>query len=148
MDPIIDVKATQAPEVKTASSVPPATDMKTAPAQAAEVKASPAAAVKTVTKDELNKKMQAGEAIQIVNVLDPEKYTLGFIKGSKRIPLDKLDARWSELDKSKPVVTYCASRECNASKLAAEKLAAKGFNVSAYEGGIKEWKEAGLPTEA
>lgn len=126
----------------------PTTDAKTP--QAAEVKASPAADVsaRTITKDELNKKMQAGEEIQIVNVLSPDKYSLGFIKGSKRIPLEQMDVRASELDRSRLVVTYCASRECNASNAAAEKLAAKGFNVRAYKGGIKEWKEAGLLTEA
>ena len=119
------------------------------PAPAVAPTSAPAPAkVSVITKDELNKKMQAGESVQIVNVLDPEKYSLGLIKGSKRIPLDKLDARLSELDKSKLVVTYCASSDCNASKSAAEKLSAKGFNARAYEGGIKEWKEAGLPTEA
>ncbi len=103
---------------------------------------------KLITKEELNKKIQGNEPIQIVNVLDPKDYSLGFIKGSKRIPLDQLDARLGELDKSKEVVTYCAGSACNASKHAAELLVGKGFHVSAYEGGIKEWKEAGLPTEA
>lgn len=103
---------------------------------------------KSITKDELNKKMKAGEKIQIVNVLEQDKYNLGFIKGSKRIPLSKLETRLSELDKSKPVVTYCASNECSASKSAAEKLTAKGFDACAYEGGIKEWKSAGLPTDS
>ena len=148
MNPVTDVKGPLAPAAKVPAIAPQATEMKTAPTQAAEVKASPAASVRVITKDELNKKMQAGESMQIVNVLDPEKYALGFIKGSKRIPLDKLEARSSELDKSKLIVTYCASSECNASRQAAEKLTAKGFNARAYEGGIKEWKEAGLPTEA
>jgi len=35
----------------------------------------------------------------------------------------------------------------SATKKAAEKLVAKGFKVKAYEGGIKEWSEAGLPTD-
>lgn len=104
--------------------------------------------VKLITKEQLNKKMQANESVQIVNVLDPQYYNLGFIKGSKRIPLDQLDGRLGELDKLKEVVTYCASSECHASKNAAKLLAGKGFRVSAYEGGIKEWKVAGLPTEA
>ncbi|MCM8794276.1 MAG: rhodanese-like domain-containing protein [Candidatus Omnitrophica bacterium] len=102
--------------------------------------------VKTVTKEELQKKIQVGN-VQVVNVLDPKWYELGIIQGSRKIPLKELDRRLGELDKSKEVVTYCASYECSASKEAAQMLAAKGFKVSAYEGGIKEWTSAGLPTE-
>ncbi|HVE11801.1 MAG TPA: rhodanese-like domain-containing protein, partial [Elusimicrobiota bacterium] len=83
----------------------------------------------------------------ILNVLAPESYKLGFIKGSKRIPLAELEERVGELDKSKEVVTYCANAGCDASRKAAELLAGEGFKVSAYEGGIEEWTKAGLPTE-
>ena len=100
-----------------------------------------------ISKDQLLAKIKNNDGVQIVNVLSPEFYGKGFIKGSKKIPVDQLDRRMNELDKSKEVVTYCASTECNASRKAAEKLAAKGFKVKAYEGGIKEWSEAGLPMD-
>jgi rhodanese-related sulfurtransferase len=106
-----------------------------------------AVAFQTITKDELKGKMDRGEPVQIVNVLSPKSYLLGLIKGSLKIPVDELDQRSGELDRSKEVVTYCAGYQCTASREAAEKLAAKGFNVRAYEGGITEWKEAGLPLE-
>lgn len=76
-----------------------------------------------------------------------EGYKAGLIKGSLKIPVKELDARWSELDKTKEVITYCAGYDCNASKEGAKKLQAKGFNVRAYEGGIEEGKAAGLPLE-
>tara|TARA_B100000315_G_scaffold239094_1_gene257519 strand:+ start:171 stop:548 length:378 start_codon:yes stop_codon:yes gene_type:complete len=104
-------------------------------------------AVQTISKDELNEKLQSGEAIQVVNVLEPEWYKLGLIVGSKKIPLSELENRFGELDKSKEVVAYCANAQCSASSEAAKKLAEAGFNVKAYEGGIKEWRAAGLPTE-
>ena len=103
--------------------------------------------VNTISKEDLSRKLKSGEEVQVVNVLNPEHYHLGFIKGSKKIPLDQLDQRINELDKNKEVVTYCASYECPASSKAAEKLAARGFNVRAYEGGIKEWSQANLPKE-
>ena len=102
-------------------------------------------AVKTVTKEELQRKLKDGTA-QVINVLEPEHYALGAIRGSKKIPLSGLESRLGELDKSKEVVTYCAGVDCDASRKAADLLAAKGFKASAYEGGVKEWKEAGLPT--
>ena len=104
--------------------------------------------VKTITKEELSRKLATGEPVQVVNVLSPDYYKLGIIKGSKKIPLDELDGRIGELDKTKEVVTYCANYMCTASRQAARDLAAKGFNVRAYEGGIEEWKKAGLPVEA
>lgn len=103
--------------------------------------------ITTVTKEELRRKIDLGEKCQIVNVLSPDYYHLGFIKGSLRIPLNELEGRAGELDKSREVVVYCAHSECSASRQAAEKLEHLGFRVSAYEGGIKEWKEAGYPVE-
>jgi rhodanese-related sulfurtransferase len=104
-------------------------------------------AVQTISKEQLFQKMQRGEPVQIVNVLDPEYYKLGVIKGSKKIPLDQLDNRLSELDKKREVVTYCANTKCTASRMAAEKLSAAGFDVKAYEGGAQEWVESKLPVE-
>jgi len=101
--------------------------------------------VQIIRREEL--KQQLGQ-VQVVNVLEPENYKLGLIQGSKKIPLSQLDQRAGELDKDREVVTYCANPQCSASKRAAEKLAAKGFKVKAYEGGIQEWKAAGLPTES
>jgi rhodanese-related sulfurtransferase len=109
--------------------------------------AAPAREVKTITKQDLYARMQKGGAVQVVNVLAPEGYALGVIKGSLKIPLAELSRRSAELDKSKDIVTYCAGPTCDASRKAAELLAAKGFTVSAYEGGAQEWKESGLPLE-
>jgi ArsR family transcriptional regulator len=106
-----------------------------------------ATAVKTINKEDLLQKVQKGEAVQIVNVLDPEYYVLGVIPESQKIPLAHLEQRLGELDRSKEVITYCASHECTASSRAAKILAESGFNVKAYEGGIKEWTEAGYPVE-
>ena len=103
--------------------------------------------IKVMTKDALNEKMMKGEPFQLLNVLDPQYYSLGTIKGSIKIPLAELEKRASELDKSKEIVTYCAETSCSASRKAAEMLAEKGFKVSAYEGGIKEWTAAKLPVE-
>lgn len=84
---------------------------------------------------------------QVVNVLEPEHYAQGSIKGSLLIPLSELDARCAELDKSKEVVTYSADASCAASRQAAELLSSRGFNAGSYVRGLKAWKEAGLPIE-
>lgn len=101
----------------------------------------------TISKEELKKKIDRKENVQIINVLAPEYYKDGFIPGSMRIPTAELENRLWEIDKDREVIVYCASYKCDASKRAAEALATLGFDVKAYEGGIKEWKEAGYPVE-
>ena len=103
--------------------------------------------VKIVAKEDLKRMMDKHQKVQIVNVLDAAGYALGVIKGSIKIPLAELDKRFTELDKAQDVVTYCADSSCEASKKAAAMLSAKGFTVSAYEGGAREWKASGLPLE-
>ena len=79
------------------------------------------AVIETVDKNEVLEKMQRPHPPQIVNVLEPDSYRLGIIKGSLKIPLSKLESRADELDKSREVITYCAGSSCTASRKAAEK---------------------------
>ncbi len=100
-----------------------------------------------ISKEGLKKCMDQGVHMQLVNVLSPEYYHLGSIEGSVRIPVSELTERAHELDKRSVVVVYGATLECEASERAAEILADRGFRVKAYLGGIKEWKQAGYPTD-
>ncbi|MDG6903163.1 MAG: rhodanese-like domain-containing protein [Nitrososphaerota archaeon] len=101
----------------------------------------------TIGRDELASKLGA-PGITIVNVLAAVAYEKIHITGSISIPRNELEGgRWRELDPSREIVVHCSSYECGASRAAAELLESKGFNVMAYEGGMKDWAEAGLPTE-
>jgi len=103
--------------------------------------------VKTISRDQLAAKLGSPDTV-IVNVLAEPAYQKIRIKGSISIPRYDLESgRWKELDRSKEIVVHCSSYECEASRITAEFLEGKGFDVRAYEGGIKEWAEAGLPTE-
>ena len=103
--------------------------------------------MKTISKDELAAKLGSPDLV-VVNVLAPEAYSKIHIKGSLSIPQSQLqEGRWKELDKRKQIVTHCSSFTCSASRETAEFLEKQGYNVRAYEGGMKEWAEAALPTE-
>lgn len=103
--------------------------------------------MRTISKDELSKKLGSPD-LMVVNVLASPAYEKIRIKGSISMPrMDLESGRWKELPKSKEIVVHCSSYECGASRMAAEFLEGKGYNVAAYEGGIKEWAEAGLPME-
>ncbi len=103
--------------------------------------------MKTILREELASRLGSPGLI-VVNVLAREGYEKIHIKGSISMPRAELErGKWRELPKTSEVVVHCSSPECGASKFAAEFLEARGFDVRAYEGGMKEWAEAGLPTE-
>lgn len=100
-----------------------------------------------VTKDELERRLALGEDVQVLNVLEPAKHSLGLIRGSLAIPYAELPRRWSELDKAREVITYCSDPASDRARMAAEWLQKRGFRASRYDGGIREWAAAGLPLE-
>ena len=103
--------------------------------------------MKTISRDQLAGKLGSPDTV-IVNVLAEPAYQKIRIRGSISMPRYDLESgRWEELDRTKEIIVHCSSYECEASRIAAEFLEAKGYDVRAYEGGIKEWAEAGLPTE-
>jgi rhodanese-related sulfurtransferase len=105
-------------------------------------------AVAAVTADELKALQESGAKPAVVNVLQPEAYHKAHIAGSISIPLAHVKSLAGKLDKSAPVVTYCAGPSCTASDKAAEQFKALGFkDVRVYKGGIQEWSAAGRPVE-
>ncbi len=51
------------------------------------------------------------------------------------------------LDDEKIVVIYCTDAACPDARAMAEKLAARGHDISILRGGFASWKDTGLPTE-
>lgn len=103
--------------------------------------------MKTIPKDELAAKLGSPDLVA-VNVPVPVAYSKIHIKGSLSMPQSQLqEGRWKELDRRRETVTHCSSFTCNASREAADFLESQGYNVRAYERGMKEWVEAGLPAE-
>ena len=88
------------------------------------------------------------EKAVLIDVCGPDEYAAGHAGGSKNVPLDELEARLPTVVKNKavPVVMVCASggRAARAAVIA-RKLGYEKAQVLA--GGLKSWKEAGLPVE-
>jgi rhodanese-related sulfurtransferase len=102
-----------------------------------------------ISKEVLLELMKKNDGLVIVDVLSPENYANGHIKGAINIPLAQLDKSLDSLKKYKTIVVYCASYKCQASVKAAKLLMKHGFtNVLDYKGGIKEWFENKLPVES
>lgn len=103
--------------------------------------------VRILSKEEVLQHIKDGTAA-VVNVLGKSEYSRIHISGSVSIPFDILEAgELDELHGQKTVITYCKGYNCGASITAARLLKEMGLNAMAYEGGMEEWKESGLPVE-
>lgn len=84
------------------------------------------------------------QKLLVINVLKKEYYKDCHILGSMNVPLDELEAYMHDVDRSTPVVVYCASYSCPLSTQAWEILHKLGFvHAFAYEGGMAEWTQKG-----
>jgi len=106
--------------------------------------------MKTISAEELKKKIDAKEDFVLVNVLSKDSFEARHVPTSISIPVDEIENRASsELpDKNKEIVVYCASTDCHASPRAAKKLEELSYtNVVDYEAGIAGWQDAGYEFE-
>ena len=82
--------------------------------------------------------------LQLIDVRTQGEYAAGHLAQARLIPLQELETRLGEIDKSKPILLYC--RTGHRSGQALKLLVGKGFpDVRHIEGGIVAWQAAGLP---
>ncbi|HET6403850.1 MAG TPA: rhodanese-like domain-containing protein [Candidatus Thermoplasmatota archaeon] len=82
----------------------------------------------------------------VIDVREAGEHRGGHIAGARNVPLAELESRLQEIPRDAPVVVHCALGSRSA--LAAKRLQALGFeNVHDMSGGIRAWKQAGLPVE-
>ena len=90
----------------------------------------------------------ASRGVPVVDVLPREDYRSSHLPGALNLPVDELDRRAGELDRSRPVVVYCNDTVCDMSPRAAWRLEALGFGeVYDYAAGKMDWISADLPYE-
>ena len=86
-------------------------------------------------KVDLSEKIREGAII--VDVRSPGEYAGGHVKGSKNIPLDKIDGKIKTIKNwNKPVITCCASGMRSGSAM----RILKGNGIEAYNAG--PWQKA------
>ncbi|QLL05758.1 MBL fold metallo-hydrolase [Mycobacterium vicinigordonae] len=96
------------------------------------------------TADQLDPLRRSTAELQIIDVRGKAELEDGMIPGARHIPLPALADSLDELDRSVPVLTYCASG--TRSMIAASLLQAAGFgDVADLIGGFDAWEKAGLP---
>lgn len=103
---------------------------------------------KTITTEELSKKIENHEDFLIVDVLSSNSFEMRHIPGAKNVPYDGNFAKNFEEEtgasKDKEIILYCASSGCQLSVLASEILEKAGHtNVLHYKDGLAGWRDEG-----
>jgi rhodanese-related sulfurtransferase len=98
----------------------------------------------TITPERAAELLASGGA-QFVDVREPYEHEAGHVAGDRYIGLPQLTADAATLDKDTPVVVYC--RTGSRADMAADALAASGWEAYNLEGGFVAWLEQGLPAE-
>jgi len=104
-------------------------------------------ALEPVSRSELAQRAARGDVV-ILDVRPAAEFAAGHIPGALSVPLDDLDAALARLPKRAQVVAYCRGPYCVLAPLAVERLRAKGYQARRLDGGMPEWRLAGLPVAA
>jgi rhodanese-related sulfurtransferase len=99
---------------------------------------------------ELERMVQQGQPVNIVDVRAAEDYAEGHIPGAVNLSKDRWDdpkELKARLRKDKVNVLYCYSHVCHLAATAAVEFAKKGYPVMELEGGWRWWKNEGFDVE-
>jgi len=109
--------------------------------------------MQSISRAEVQAKIDGPESMTVIEALPRKSFDDFHLPGAINIPVDddhfdeKLEKAVPE--KSDPIIVYCMDNSCDASPKAGKRMEALGYsNVFDYEGGKKDWKEAGLPVES
>lgn len=94
--------------------------------------------MKSISTDELQEKLAAGEQVQLIDVREDDEVAAGMVPGAKHIALGTLPERLSEVDSSQAVHVICRSGKRSAK--ACEILESDGIEAINVDGGMLDWK--------
>lgn len=102
------------------------------------------AGLDAVDMRELLERAERGEVV-VIDVRPPEEFAAAHISGARSAPLPDLDALTATLPRDRAVVAYCRGPYCVLADEAVRRLRAAGFDARRLDGGLPEWRSAGLP---
>ncbi|MEP7213578.1 MAG: rhodanese-like domain-containing protein [Acidobacteriota bacterium] len=95
--------------------------------------------INEISATDLKKRLDAGDAIQLIDVRQPDENAFAKIEGAKLIPLGDVMKRMNEIDETRETVIHC--KMGGRSARAIEMLRAAGFkgDLKNLKGGITAW---------
>lgn len=83
----------------------------------------------------------SAQDLQVIDVRTPGEYKGGHLKNARLIPIDDFENRFSEIDKNKPVLLYCASG--GRSEIALDTLKKAGYKKAVHmSAGFDAWRKS------
>ncbi|MDP6707697.1 MAG: metalloregulator ArsR/SmtB family transcription factor [Alphaproteobacteria bacterium] len=101
-------------------------------------------ALEAVSAPELLARSRDG-LVTVLDVRPPEEYAAGHVAGALNIPLAELERRLGELPPGREVIAYCRGPYCVLAYDAVATLRQGGIAARRLDGGLPEWRLAGLP---
>ena len=100
-----------------------------------------------ISAEEAHRKARSGEAV-LIDVREESEFRQGHAQAARHLSKGVLEVEIEEQvpDPNQVIIAYCGGG--GRSALAADNLQKMGYtNVRSLAGGLRAWKEAGLPTE-
>ena len=101
-------------------------------------------AMEPVTREDLMARMRDG-VVTLLDVRPPEEAAAGRLPGAINVPLAELEERLSEFDPNLEIIAYCRGPWCVLAFEAVAKLRKRGLTARRLDGGLPQWRAAGLP---
>lgn len=98
--------------------------------------------MKSITTDELKKKLLQSNPVQIVDVRTDEETAMGYIPNAKLIPMDTIPENLNSFNDKETYYIVCAGGV--RSDKVVEYLEANGIEAVNVEGGMHAWGDEGL----
>jgi ArsR family transcriptional regulator len=99
-----------------------------------------------ISREELLARTKDG-LVTVLDVRPEDEFASGHVPGAVNVPLAQLRKRLTELPRNREVVAYCRGPWCVLAFEAVALLRAEGRTARRLDGGLPEWKVAGLPVE-
>ncbi len=106
------------------------------------------ARIREISVDDVRKKQQHGDSFEFIDVREDNEWEKGRAAGARHMGrgIIERDIEAQIPDKNREIVLYCGGGYRSA--LSAENLQKMGYtNVLSMAGGIREWREKGLPED-
>jgi len=82
--------------------------------------------------------------VTVIDVRPPDEFASGHVPGAINLPLAELESRLGELPPDLEVIAYCRGPWCVLAFEAVALLRERGRTAHRLDGGLPEWKRAGL----
>ena len=92
-----------------------------------------------ISPEELYRRQQAGDDLQLIDVREPEEYDYCHLPGSLLLPLDEVPRRAAEIRTEGPVVLICHHGVRSAQALGYLRQHLGRLNVLNLRGGVAAW---------